>query len=189
MSDSTDISLLHRLHSSCDREAWNRFVALYAPLLRTWAVRLQAIGPDVDELVQEVLLVLVRAMPEFEYEPGGRFRGWLWTITKNKRRELLRRHREEKRVDLDLNSIQADDPIEVRDATEYRNYLVARALTLMRSEFQTSTWCAFVETSLNERPAIDVANQLGLSVAAVYAAKSRVLRRLRQELDGLTEWD
>lgn len=189
MTDSTDVSLLHRLSNSRDRESWKRFVALYTPLLRTWAVRLQAVGPDTDELVQEVLVVLVRAMPEFQYEAGGRFRGWMWTVTKNKWREILRRRAPHVQLDVDLNSIPVEDPIEATDASEYRKYVVGRALTLMRSEFQESTWQAFVETSLNESSAAEVAARLGLNVAAVYAAKSRVLRRLRQELNGLTEWD
>lgn len=189
MSDSTDVSLLRRVRDSADREAWNRFAALYTPLLRQWAARLQAAGPDIDELVQEVLVSLVRTMPDFEYESGGRFRGWMWTVTKNKWRELLRRRARDKRVDLDLNQIMADDPIEATDAFEYRKYLVGQALTIMRSEFQDSTWQAFVETSMGDRPAAEVASQLGLSVSAVYAAKSRVLRRLRQELGGLTDWD
>ena len=90
MSDSTDASLLRRLRTNEDREAWDRFVGLYTPLVRRWAVRLQATGSDVDELTQEVLTALVRALPEFRYDAAGRFRGWLWTITKNKRRELLR---------------------------------------------------------------------------------------------------
>ena len=189
MSDSTDVSLLRRLRTSGDGEAWNRFVALYTPLLRNWAARLQAVGPDRDELVQEVLVVLVRTMPEFQYESGGRFRGWMWTVTKNKWRELLRRRVPDKQVDLDLNSVPIDDPIEATDASEYRKYLVGQALTIMRSEFQSATWQAFLETSMEDSPAAEVASRLGLSVAAVYAAKSRVLRRLRQELTGLTDWD
>ncbi|QEL20577.1 hypothetical protein [Limnoglobus roseus] len=81
------------------------------------------------------------------------------------------------------------DPAEAIDAAEYRRYLVGRAVRFMRGEFQPATWQAFVEMVSEDRPAAAVAADLGLSVAAVYAAKARVLRRVRQELDGLADWD
>lgn len=189
MSDSTDASLLQRLRKPGEKEAWDRFVALYSPLVRTWASRLQATGVDAEELVQEVFASLVRSIPQFEYSAQGRFRGWLWTTTKNKWRELLRRRVPIGRDTVDVNSLPIDDPIEAIDAAEYRNYLVGRALALMRAEFQPTSWQAFLETTMENQPAARVAERLGLTVDAVYAAKSRVLRRLRQELDGLTEWD
>lgn len=189
MSDSTDISLLHRLRNSCEKEAWDRFVGLYAPLIRSWAIRLQAVGADVDELVQEVFTALVRALPAFQYDTGGRFRGWLWTVTKNKWRELLRKRVPYQRTESDVDELPVDDPVEAIDGEEYRRYLVGRALTLMRDEFQPATWQAFLDTTMEGHPAAEVAERLGLTIDAVYAAKSRVLRRLRQELDGLAEWD
>lgn len=189
MSDTTDISLLQRLKNSREKEAWNRFVELYAPLIRGWAHRLEAFGADRDELTQEVFTVLVRAIPAFQYEIGGRFRGWLWTITKNKWRELLRKRTPENRADVEVEAPPVDDPIEAIDAAEYRRYLVGRAMALMRDEFQPNTWRAFLEMTMEDHPANTVAQRLGMSVDAVYAAKSRVLRRLRQELDGLAEWD
>lgn len=189
MSDSTDVSLLRRLCTREDRDAWDRFVGLYTPLVRRWASRLQVTGPDVDELTQEVLTALVRAIPEFRYDSGGRFRGWLWTITKNKRREMLRRRVPEGLCDADLDNLLVEDPVEAVDAREYQQYLVGRALTLMRAEFEATTWQAFLETAMNARSAADVAQSLGLTTDAVYAAKSRVLRRLRQELEGLIEWE
>jgi RNA polymerase sigma-70 factor (ECF subfamily) len=71
--------------------------------------------------------------------------------------------------------------------TEYRHWLVGRALELMRAEFQPTTWKACWECVVNSRPAADVAAELGISVGAVYMAKSRVLSRLRQELTGLLD--
>ncbi len=70
---------------------------------------------------------------------------------------------------------------------EYREYLVRRALELMQAEFQPTTWKAFWECVTANRPAAEVAGELGLTVDAVYAAKSRVLRRLREELEGLLD--
>ena len=70
---------------------------------------------------------------------------------------------------------------------EYRRYLVRRALGLMQAEFEPATWKACWEFVVHDRPAAEVAAELGLSVNAVYLAKSRVLRRLRAELRGLLD--
>ncbi len=189
MSVDTPASLLERLRSPDDPAAWDRFVALYVPLLRRWAIRLGVSGPDVDDLVQEVLTTLVRTMPGFRYDAGGRFRGWLWTVTANKWRELNRRRIPVGLGGLDAAGVTVPDPVEATDAAEYRRYLVGRATRLMRAEFPPAAWRAFLETTVDGRPASDVAARLGTTVGAVYAAKSRVLRRLRRELDGLADWD
>ena len=79
------------------------------------------------------------------------------------------------------------DGVEELTEAEYRQYLTDRALQLMQAEFQPATWKAFWECVTGGRSAADVGAELGMSVAAVYAAKSRVLRRLREELDGLLD--
>jgi RNA polymerase sigma-70 factor (ECF subfamily) len=68
---------------------------------------------------------------------------------------------------------------------EYRQHLVRKALEVMRAEFESKTWQACWEHVVSEKTAAEVGRELGMSEAAVYVAKSRVLRRLRQELDGL----
>src|SRR5262245_7790739 len=92
---TTPPSLLEQLRQPADaaanRRAWERFVQLYTPLLFHWAQRLGAHGPDADDLVQNVFTILVRQLPQFRYEPGRKFRGWLWTVTANKWREHQRR--------------------------------------------------------------------------------------------------
>ena len=70
---------------------------------------------------------------------------------------------------------------------EYRDYLIGRALQVMKTDFQPATWQACWEHVGRGRPAAEVAAELGISVKAVYLAKARVLRRLREELDGLWE--
>ena len=81
----------------------------------------------------------------------------------------------------------APDGIGAFAEVEYQQYVTRRALELMQSEFQPTTWKAFWENVVNERPAADVAAELGLTENAVYLAKGRVLRRLRQELAGLLD--
>ena len=89
--NSTHSSLLERLRRPDDVEAWDRFVRLYTPLLFHWARGAGLRDPDAADLVQDVLVVLVRKLPEFHYDPRKSFRAWLRTVTLNKWRERLRR--------------------------------------------------------------------------------------------------
>lgn len=180
----TPMSLLDRLRRPGDHEAWERFVRLYSPLLDHWAGRL-GLGPDAAaDLVQDVFVTLLHAMPGFVYNPARRFRGWLWTVTVNKARE--RRRADPGFVGLDPAD-EPHSPDAVPDFVEqdYRVYVTGRALQLLRRDFEPHTWAAFWEHVTNGRTAADVAAELGTSVGAVYAAKTRVLARLRVELRGL----
>jgi RNA polymerase sigma-70 factor (ECF subfamily) len=179
---STSIALLERLRQPSDVEAWTRFVDLYTPLLFRWARRLGLQDADAADLVQDVFGILLRKLPQFDYDPNRSFRGWLHTVLLNHWRDHPRRIS----YPLPAETTVPDPADEAREA-EYRRYLVGRALALMRSDFQPATWQACWECVANDRPASDVAAELGMSVAAVYVARSRVLRRLRHELAGLLD--
>jgi RNA polymerase sigma-70 factor (ECF subfamily) len=186
---TTSASLLERLRRPDERAAWERFVELYTPLIYYWARRVGLQPSDAADLVQDVFTLLVRKLPEFAYDRHKSFRGWLRTVTLNKWRENRRRRtvpaREEGGPALS-DLVSPEDPEAFTEA-EYRQYLARRALELMQKEFPATTWKACWEVVVSGRPAGEVAAQLGLSVDSVYAAKSRVLRRLRRELEGLLE--
>jgi RNA polymerase sigma-70 factor (ECF subfamily) len=184
---TTHGSLLEQLRRPGEQAAWERFVQLYTPLLQMWARRLGLAEADAADLVQDVLTVLVEKLPAFRYDPAKRFRGWLWTIFIHKARD---RHRALPWESLDppeRADATVSDPAEELAEREYRGYLVRRALELIQAEFQPTTWQAFWQCITTEQSAAEVATYLGLSVDAVYQAKSRVLRRLRQDLDGLLD--
>jgi RNA polymerase sigma-70 factor (ECF subfamily) len=187
---STPVSLLERLREPDPAEAWGRFVDLYTPLIYHWAKKLGLKPPDISDFVQDIFTLLVREMPTFEYRPDKRFHGWLWTIVKNKWLERGRKAATRPVMIDDAKQLAdaetLDSTLQV-DEAEYRKYLVDRALQLMQTEFQATTWRACWESVVHERPANEVATELGISVNAVYVACSRVLRRLRQELDGLLD--
>ncbi len=186
--NSTSASLLERLRQPNEQSAWERFVQLYTPLLCQWARHLGFQAQDEADLVQDVFTVLVRKLPEFRYDPQKRFRGWLWTVTANKARERRRRVPQPAQAGPEvLAELLAREDAEPISETEYREYLVRRALEVMREEFQPTTWKAFWECVTAKRPAAEVAAELDMSIDSVYAAKSRVLRRLRRELEGLLD--
>jgi RNA polymerase sigma-70 factor, ECF subfamily len=190
MSIITPVSLLDRLKHSGADDAWSRFVELYTPLILVWAKKLGVPPTDVNDFVQDIFTTLVREMPRFRYQTGGRFRGWLWTLVLNKRREGVRRASARPVLVQDdgISDVEKEgSDIVPLDEAEYRQYVVERALQLMKSEFETTTWQACWETTVNGRTPMEVAEELGISVNSVHIARSRVLRRLRSELIGLLD--
>jgi RNA polymerase sigma-70 factor, ECF subfamily len=186
---TTSASLLMRVQQPAAEEAWARFVDLYTPLLFHWARGVGLSSEEAGDLVQDVLTLLVQKLPEFSYDRQKSFRGWLRTVTLNKWREK-RRKPSLPRADVDPANLPAkpgpEDTAAFEEA-EYRQYLVRRALEVMQAEFQPSTWKACWECVVKSRSVAEVARDLKISTNAVYLAKSRVLRRLHQELAGLLD--
>jgi RNA polymerase sigma-70 factor (ECF subfamily) len=151
-----------------------------------WGRRSGLQEADVADLSQEVFALLHQKLPDFQYDASKSFRNWLRTVTLNKLREL-RRRRGVPLLGNDAllaNVAEPDSGDESWDQ-EHNRYLAARALQLMQTDFDRSTWQACWETVVANRSPAEVARELGLSTGAVYAAKSRILRRLRKELEGL----
>jgi RNA polymerase sigma-70 factor (ECF subfamily) len=181
---TTPVSLLEQLRQPNASAAWERFVRLYTPLLFSWARRLGLQESDAADLVQEVFMQLVKTLPRFEYDPRKSFRAWLHTITLNKWRD---RRPPPKVGPLPPSAQVTDVSAVVFEEAEYQRYLVRRALELMKKDFQDTSWNAFWEHCACGRPAKEVADELRISVGAVYAATYRVTDRLRQELKGLLD--
>jgi len=185
---TTSVSLLQRLRQPSAHEAWERFVQLYTPLLYYWVRRLGLQEQDAADLVQDVLTTLVQKLPEFAYDRNKSFRAWLRTVTLNRWRNLQRRRTVPPLGDAaDEVAQPAGADMDALADAEYREYLVGRALRLMQAEFQPATWKMFWEHVVLGRKPAEVAGDMAVSIDSVYAAKSRILRRLRQELDGLMD--
>ncbi len=182
---STPVSLLARLRQPGDAVAWARFVHLYTPLLYAWLLRTGLQEADTADLVQDVFLHLVHKLPAFQYDPTLSFRGWLRTVTMNLWRERHKRRPAPAPAGAALPELAAPDALAALIDGEYRERVVQRALQLMQADFQPATWQACWQVVVEGCPAEEVARRLGVRVGAVYAAKFRVLNRLRQELEGL----
>jgi RNA polymerase sigma-70 factor, ECF subfamily len=184
----TSPTLLERLRQPGDRAAWAEFVQLYTPLLYHWAQQLGLQPAEAADLVQDVFVNLLQAMPGFQYDGRRSFRAWLCTLARNRFRDLRRKHAPTPAGSaLDSLAGAIDDPALEVDAAEYREYLTDRALQLARREFAPATWRAFWGVVVEGRAAAEVAKKCGLSANAVYLARGRVLRRLRESLEGLLD--
>jgi RNA polymerase sigma-70 factor (ECF subfamily) len=184
----TSDTLLERLKLPADAEAWGELVDLYSPLIRGWLRRDVQLGQEADDLVQEVLCVLVRKLPDFHREPRpGAFRRWLRGITVNCLHELGRARRGQPLAIGESRFLEVLQQLEDPDSAlsrlwdqEHDTHVARQLMAVIRPEFAPSTWAAFSRVALDEAPAEQVARELGLSVNAVFIAKSRVLSRLRR---------
>jgi len=194
MSD-TSASLLQRLREQPQGEAWQRLVGIYTPLLKQWLGRYGLQASDVDDLVQEVLAVVVREMPQFEHnQRPGAFRRWLRNILVNRLRGFwrARQNRPIAGGDSDLGQMldQLEDPqsgLSQLWDKEHDRHVMARLLEQIEGEVKPATWQAFRWVVLDGKDEETVATELGISVNAVFIAKSRVLAKLRREAQDLLD--
>jgi RNA polymerase sigma-70 factor (ECF subfamily) len=183
--DATPATLLDQLRGPARPDAWARFVRLFTPVFVRWASRLGVPPDDTPDLIQDVFVTLLRTLPTFRYDPNRSFRAWLFTVFANRWKDHCRRPVAVPLPNGGDHLPAADDP--AADEAEYRAVLLDRAARLVKADFTPDTWRAFWATAVDGRPAAAVAAELGLSVNAVYLARSRVLHRLRTELAGLLE--
>jgi RNA polymerase sigma-70 factor (ECF subfamily) len=184
---STRISLLSAAGSGTE-QAWSQLVELYRPLVYGWLRRHDVPHHDAEDLSQDVMAVVVRELPNFEHRGSkGAFRNWLRTITANRALGFWRagkiRPAASGRSSFLLMVEQLED--ENSQASQLWNrehdaHVLRQLLIDIEPEFEPSTFQAFRRQVFDGAPADMVAHELGLTVGAVYSAKSRVLRRLRQ---------
>ncbi len=188
----TSLSLLERIKKG-DDSGWHRVVELYSPLVRYWCRRWGIDGADADDVAQEVFHAAAESIMTFRRERAeDTFRGWLRAITRHRvlmfcrdrdRRQAAVGGSEAQQRLHEIPEPEAADPEETRHFSE----LVQRALAQLRGEFEPNTWQAFWRTAVDNQTSGAVAAELGITANAVRMAKSRVLRRLRQELGDLVD--
>jgi RNA polymerase sigma factor (sigma-70 family) len=190
---ATRASLLVRIRDGKDGDAWGEFVRAYAPVVYGYARKRGLQDADAADLMQEVLRSVAGAAAKLVYDPArGSFRGWLFTVTRNKLYTFLERYRRHPRGSGDEGS---QDRLEEHPAPEadgaalwdreYETRLAGWAMERVRGGFRDHTWRAFHLTAVEGKSAREAGETLGMSPGAVLVAKSRVLARLRQEIQQL----
>lgn len=191
MSD-TPRSLLVRLAESPIESDWRRLVDLYQPFIGRWLCQAGIPESDRSDLCQDVLTAVVKDMAGFRHSDRvGAFRNWLRTVVVNRSRYYWRTKHREETIGHELSTLdELEDPASGLSGIwerEHDAFVTKQLLTLLEREYAPTTWSAFRRHVVDGIPAAEVARELGLSVNAVLIAKSRILRRLREEAAGLVE--
>lgn len=183
-SERTPASLLERVRRADDANSWSRFVDLYAPLLMTWIRRLGVPSEDRADVVQDVFATLTTELPRFRYDPARRFRGFLFRITRSRAADAARAA---PRSGVVLPELAGKDTLQALIDADYEQHLSRLITRVVDTDFDPVTAAAFRRYVIDAVSPKDVAAELGITVASVYQAKTRVSRRLREELDGLLD--
>jgi RNA polymerase sigma-70 factor (ECF subfamily) len=185
----TPLSLLNRVQSQEDDDAWPEFNAIYEPLIRRWVGRLVSRPDSVDDVTQEVLKALAEGLPGFRHNRRkGAFRAWLRSITIHRIRRYWR--------DQHPNVKQLSDARDLEDPRgalsglwdeEHDRHVVRSLLEKVLPEFDANTQKIFRKVVFDGSSPREVAVDLGCTLNVVYITKARVLKRLRLEARGLVE--
>ena len=198
-SSPTSSSLLVRLKAS-EQSAWERVVELYGPLVYRWCRSAALQAADAADVGQEVFVAVARTIGQFHHnKPADSFRAWLRTITRNKIHDFFKKKTGEilaaggSSAQQALAQIPASgdtgtwDSVSKVDEQDENRLLCRQAIELIRNEFEDRTWQAFWRFAVEEQDVQLVAAELGITLNAVYLAKSRILRRLRVEFADLID--
>ena len=186
--DPTSLSLLDRLKVARPESSdWNRLQGVYLPLIQRCLGRVPGLGDESADLAQDILVVVFREVPRFDRKREGSFRAWLRQVTVNNVRNYRRKRQRRPVVGLDpaegfLERLSdPNDELAREWDRDHDKQVVERLLAVVQPDFNPSTWEAFRRFGLDGEPAGRVAEELGISENAVILAKSRVLKRLREE--------
>ncbi len=189
-SSGTRESLLSRARQR-NPDAWRELVELYGPLIAHWCHRCGLDSSATADCVQEVFISVWRNLEKFQpRRANGAFRAWVWTITGNRIRDLARRDRQHPRADGGSSALnrlrEIPDGNEVPQcepsSQELLGDLFHRALEQVRSEFEERTWAIFIRSVVDQVPTDIVAAEFSIQPATIRQIRSRILRRLRQQL-------
>ena len=182
-NESTPGSVLDRLRQNPgDRESLSRLMDFCQGYFLCWARKFLRDPHDQEDFVQELFMRVLKDLETFEYDDSKRYRGRLFLMARNLAVEFMRRAKRNAKTGHDSLIIEDEAMLPDFVEEEFRAYIVQRAQEIMRSDFEETTWRAALMLIIDRAPAAEVAKELGMSLDAVYMAKSRVLKRLREEL-------
>jgi RNA polymerase sigma-70 factor (ECF subfamily) len=169
-----------------DEVAWTEFVKVYQPIIRAFVRRQGVAAGDVSDVVQDIFVRLIPVLARFNYDPSrGQFRTWLWRITSNAASNWNRKQASRARTEAawrerrSAYSVREDAPREQAQAR--LGHLLDRVLVEIRATTAPATWACFEGRVLRDRPAIEVATEVGVSLNALYVNVSRVRARVREQ--------
>ena len=191
----TRASLILKIADARNARAWDEFARLYQPVVYRLARRRGFQDADAEELVQEVMLAVARAVEGWVPDPErGRFRVWLQRIARNLMINFLtrRKHQVWGTGDSGMQRLleaecESDSAVSQMFEVEYRREMFGCAAEQVHRDVKENTWQAFWLSTVEDLPALEVARRLGMSIGSIYIARSRVMARLRAEVRRMKE--
>jgi RNA polymerase sigma-70 factor (ECF subfamily) len=194
-STRTSPTLLDRVRSPADQEAWKEFVDRYGRRIYGWCRQWGLQEVDAEDVTQDVLLRLATKMRSFAYDPSRSFRGWLRTLTHHAWSDFLQHRKRlgagsgDSAVVEALTQLEARDDLTCRLDEEFTRAILEEASARVRLRVRPHTWEAFRLTALEGTAAAEVAARLGMRVATVFVARSKVQKMLHDEVRKLDPAD
>jgi RNA polymerase sigma-70 factor (ECF subfamily) len=187
--------LLERLRLHSESADWKCLVELCTPLIRSWLLREEVPAADADDLTQDVLGVVVRELAAFQHnQRPGAFRAWLRAITVHRLKGYWRGRQHSPQAGGDSEAARRLEQLEDPHSSlsqlwdqEHDRHVLGRLMKLIEPEFPVAWWQAFRRHVVEGVGSAEVARQMNVSVNVVLLAKSRILRRLRQEAAGFVD--
>jgi len=182
----TQLTLLQRVKDPGDSQSWQEFVDLYQPLLLRFVISRGVPESDAQDIVQEIFATLLRSLPSFELDHRrGRFRTWLWNVSRNVMVDCARRFHRRKKAEQNwverLAELRNTEDSQALWCQAHKKRVLEFVLERVRAASQTKTWTCFEEHIRKGRPAAEIATELELTANAVYVNASRTLQRIRDQ--------
>ncbi len=189
ISESTSLSLIQRVQMG-DVDAWARFSQIYGPLVYEWCRRFGLQASDAADVTQEVFRSVSSSIGSYRRSDAGHsFRGWLWTVTRNRFVDHVRREEQHQQASggteafRRIQELPIEPPASSHESTSVdSSQLKRRALEIIRREFDKRNWQAFWRSAVEGDAPSEIAEDLGITVSGVHKARQRILLRLREEL-------
>jgi RNA polymerase sigma-70 factor (ECF subfamily) len=188
-SSDTSVTLLGRLREDqTDQQAWAAFADRYGPKVYAWCRHWRLAEADAEDVTRDVLAILARRMAAFESNPAQSFRAWLKTSTQHALGEFMTRRAQSLQASGDsqisklLTNVPACEDLIGRLNAEFDREILEVAAARVRVRVKPHAWEAFRLTVWQGLSGADAARQLGLRVAIVFNAKSKVQMLLQEEI-------
>ena len=187
----TQPTLLLRIRDTEDEASWERFVKIYTPLVFGYCRKRGLQEADASDVAQEVMRTVAQSINRFDYnKKKGTFRGWLLTVTRNKLLKYFSKLQKQPigtgRTTIQTKLEETPDAVETAHWNHaYQQRLFQWASGEVKEEFAEKTWSAFWLAAVENQSSQKIATDLQMSLGAVYIAKSRVIARIRKQIESV----
>jgi RNA polymerase sigma factor (sigma-70 family) len=170
-------TILDWVRDPSNRSAWETFAVRYRAKIKSWCLRNGLQEAEAEDVSQGILLLIRDKIQSYDQEKG-RFRHRLKTITYHCCIDFFRQEKTRRFQSL-LDNIPAREDLERELDDQARTEALRVALEEARAGVTPRDWHIFEEMTFRKRSADELAREHGITRAAVYMAKHRVLEKVK----------